>query len=123
MIVNLSKSITLSELLIKIKICYPDSLSLIEGPFITLDIKESVKYSIWLKKPNLFEVIPQKAIWNRSFEMKVKAQEISLKLKDYIENGVLESNSGTETPITCPSCRCPNPNKLRICDWCGAQII
>jgi hypothetical protein len=122
MIINISKTLSINELLVKVKTCYPDSLSLIEGPFITLDIKDPIKYTIWLKKPNLIEVFPQKAIWNRTFEMKVKAQEISLKLKDYIENKLLEFNDGIETPITCPSCKCPNPNKLRICEWCGNKI-
>lgn len=28
-----------------------------------------------------------------------------------------------DTPDTCPHCKNPNTKKIRLCEWCGNQII
>lgn len=99
-----NKQLTINELSIIAKSCFNNSTSIIDGPFVIIDINDRVKYTIWLKKPNVFEVIPQKAIWNRTFEMKAKAQEIANQIKEFVENGSSAVNPINEIPNTCPSC-------------------
>jgi hypothetical protein len=89
---------SINELAIIVKAIYPTHLSIIDGPWITLDVNDTCKYTIWLKKSNLFEVLPQKAIWNRTFEMKAKAQEIASKIKEFVDTGNLDTPSGSEIP-------------------------
>jgi hypothetical protein len=120
---NINKSINQDELISAIKYCYPNALIVVDKFLINIDINDKVKYTIWLKKLNVFEVIPQKAIWNRTFEMKATAQEIAMRLKDFIENGDSAGSSSSETPSVCPSCRNPNTKKIHVCEWCGYQII
>lgn len=119
----INKSINQYELLGAIKSCYPNALIVVDTFLIIVDINDKVPYTICLKKPNTFELIPKKAIWNRTFEMKAKAHEISIQIKDYLENGNLIQNLDGELPTSCSSCRNPNPNKLRTCEWCGNQIV
>jgi hypothetical protein len=35
------------------------------------------------------------------------------------------SNNNTENtiPLTCPQCKSPNTKRLRLCEWCGNQIV
>ena len=35
----------------------------------------------------------------------------------------LNTPSKINIPETCPQCKSPNTNKLRLCEWCGNQII
>lgn len=118
----INRSTSILELTQITKKLYPSAIVLIDGPWVILDINGTTKYTIWLKANNKLEVIPQKAIWNRTFEMKAKAQEIALQLKEFLEKGVFIQNETNETPSTCPTCKNPNSNKLNICEWCGNQI-
>lgn len=118
-----------------VKSCYPNALIAIDKTMgqnsVIIDFNEKVKYVIWLKKPNEFELYIGKVIWNQTFEMKAKAQEIFFRIKDFIENGhsvenLLEestTNSSLIIPHICPVCKSPNPQKIRICEWCGNKII
>jgi hypothetical protein len=106
-----------------IKSCYPNSLYIKDGPWLVLDLNEGVKYIIWLKKVNVFEVIPKKALWNRTFEMKAKAQEISERIKDFIDNDGVNTNHLSGSPIICQTCKNPNSKNTGVCEWCGSQII
>lgn len=119
----INKSITITELYNAVKTCYPNSSALVDGPWVVLDVNDKVKYTIWLKKPNFFEVFPATAIWFRTFEMKAKATDISNTIKLFIENGLSSNNSNIVVPETCPHCRNPNSKKIRLCEWCGNQII
>lgn len=122
--IEVSKSLTSSDLLELLNSCFPNSKSLVSPMFphfITIDINYEIKFHVQLIKPNEIYVTPDK-IWFISSEMRFKAQEIALKLKKHINNGALDSNFEVETLITCPSCKSPNSNKLSICEWCGAQI-
>ncbi len=121
--VQLKRSTTLVELLQIVKNLYPSSTGVIDFQMISLDINEKTKYSIWLKSTNKFEVIPQKAIWNRTFEMKAKAQEIALKIADFFENGTVNQELGSLIPTTCPHCKSPNEKKTLICEWCGGKVM
>ena len=122
--IEVSKSLTISDLLELLNSCFPNSKSLMSpsnSNLITLDINYKIKFFVVLIKPNDINVVPGK-YWFISSEMHFKAQEIALKRKKHINNGTLDSNFEVETPITCPSCKSPNSNKLSICEWCGAQI-
>jgi hypothetical protein len=119
----INKSVNGVELLGAIKSCYPNALIVKDAFLINIDINDKVIYSIWLKKPNTFEVIPKKAIWNRTFEMKAKAYEISIQIKEFLESGSKLETIGVEIPINCPHCKNPNTKKIRLCEWCGYQII
>lgn len=33
------------------------------------------------------------------------------------------SNISIKIPETCPHCKNPNNKKIRLCEWCGNQII
>ncbi len=33
------------------------------------------------------------------------------------------SNDHISIPHTCPHCKNPNTKKIRLCEWCGSQII
>ena len=40
------------------------------------------------------------------------------------ENNTSNNNQGTiNIPETCPQCKNPNTKRIRICEWCGNQII
>ena len=121
----LNKSInTYEEFENIIKIIYPNCLTVRDYQAIIIQFNnDKIKYSVWVKKPNLFEVVPVKAIWNRTFEMKAKAQEIAAKIKEFIENGSSVESSNCEIPDNCPSCKSPNSKKTSACEWCGNQII
>ena len=119
----INKSINGNEMLSAIRNCYPNALIVVDKFLINIDINDKVKYTIWLKKPNTFEVIPQKAIWNRTFEMKAKAQEIALKIADFFENGTVNQEVGTLVPTSCPHCKSPNEKKTLICEWCGGKVM
>jgi hypothetical protein len=124
--ITTNKPIIVKELLSAIKSCYPNSLAVIEpiigGSIIDIDINEGVKYRIFIKKSNLFEVTPLKAFWNRTFEMNAKAQEIGFKIQEFIDNGNLLGNLVGEIPTNCPTCKNPNTKLIRLCEWCGSQI-
>lgn len=102
---------------------YPSAVILIDGPWVILDINDKVKYTIWLKGTNKFEIIPKTAIWNRTFEMKAKAQEIALKIADFFENGTVNQEVGSQIPSICPHCKSPNEKKVSTCEWCGGRTI
>jgi hypothetical protein len=123
MIVQIKRSTSIIELSKIAKDLYPSAVILIDGPWIILDIKEKVKYTIWLKGNNKFEVFPQKAIWSRTFEMKAKAQEISSRIADFFENGNVSQEAGNLIPTSCPHCKSPNEKKVPTCEWCGGRTI
>lgn len=33
------------------------------------------------------------------------------------------SNNAVNIPDTCPHCKNPNSKKIRLCEWCGNQIV
>jgi len=119
----INKSINGYEMLSAVRCCYPNALIAVDGNMINIDVNDKVKYTIWLKKSNTFEVIPQKAFWNRTFEMNAKAQEIAFRLADFFENGALSQEPGNLIPTTCPHCKSPNEKKTLICEWCGGKLI
>lgn len=38
-------------------------------------------------------------------------------------NMVLPKHVEIKIPDTCPHCKNPNTKKIRLCEWCGNQII
>jgi hypothetical protein len=107
-----------------IKMCYPKSqiniIRSFEVDIMNID-DEKISYKLWIMSQTKFSIKPMKFLPNQ--QMKEKAQEIALRIKDFIENGNSIQNVGSEIPSVCPSCRNPNTNKLSICEWCGYQII
>ena len=121
--VNNKKPIILGDILSAIKSCYPNATFVIDQYLIFLDINDKVKYTVYVKKGNFIEVIPQKAVWNRTFEMKAKAQEISFRISEFLEKGSSSIISSGEILAACPRCKNPNTKLVRECEWCGNQII
>jgi hypothetical protein len=121
--VQIKRSTSIIELSKIAKDLYPSAVILVDGPWVIIDIHEKTKYIIWLKGNNKFEVGPQKAIWNRTFEMKAKAQEIALQIADFFENGTVNQDVGNLVPTSCPHCKSPNEKKTLICEWCGGKVM
>ena len=44
-------------------------------------------------------------------------------LNENQDNSEMPINITTEIPDTCPHCKNPNTKKIRLCEWCGNQII
>ena len=44
-------------------------------------------------------------------------------LKENQDNSEISTQFKTEIPDTCPNCKNPNTMKIRLCEWCGNQII
>jgi hypothetical protein len=44
-------------------------------------------------------------------------------LNENQDNSEMPINIATEIPDTCPHCKNPNSKKIRLCEWCGNQII
>ncbi len=112
-------------MIVILKSIYPNALivySRYTHPWIVLDFNEKAKYSVWMKSQTEFSVFPKKAIWNRTFEMKARAQEISTQIKQFIDNGSLIQDFTSEIPAVCPNCKNPNSKRERLCEWCGGQI-
>jgi hypothetical protein len=44
---------------------------------------------------------------------------------DNTPNNIINSPSSTDStiPETCPHCHSPNSKKIRLCEWCGNQIV
>ena len=119
----INKPINGYEMLSAIRCCYPNALIAVDAMMINIDVNDKVKYTIWLKKPNTFEVIPKKAFWNRTFEMNAKAQEIAFRLAKYFENGAVSQEAGGLIPTSCPHCKSPNEKKVLVCEWCGSKVM
>ena len=90
---------------------------------ITMDINDKTKYHIDINSnKNTFGVMPSKLLF-RTLEMNAKAVNISIQIKEFIESGSKLETIGVEIPINCPHCKSPNSKKIRLCEWCGNQII
>ncbi len=79
---------------------------------VKIDISEGDLISIEYKNNSIFAFIP-----------------CSLEIVSH-EKGMKTSNSSniitSETliiPEICPHCKSPNSKKIRLCEWCGSQII
>jgi len=44
-------------------------------------------------------------------------------LNENQNNSEVPINIATEIPDTCPHCKNPNSKKIRLCEWCGNQIV
>jgi hypothetical protein len=51
--------------------------------------------------------------FNKQIKAHLEESEISISIKE----------PEIEVPDTCPHCKSPNTKKLKICEWCGNQII
>lgn len=122
MTVNIRRPTTIMELSNVIKLLYPEAKTVIESFGLIVDINDKIKYWVGLRKLDKVEVWPQAAIWNRTFEMKAKAQEIAMRISDYFEKGNLYPHPQNDIPAVCPHCRNPNTQRIRLCEWCGSQI-
>ncbi len=51
----------------------------------------------------------------------------AIEIINFVNNKYNNQNTSTENhiqiPIICPICKNPNTKKIRLCEWCGNQII
>ena len=68
----------------------------------------------------IMAVIYNFIIWGRQMRKQKKAKTDMEGLKKG-EN--LVGNLESEIPANCPHCKNPNTKKIRLCEWCGNQIV
>ena len=66
-----------------------------------------------------FSIIPRE---KKSKKARFYFSENEIPSTDYKEK-IFTAAEKTNTPEICPHCKSPNTQKIRICEWCGSQII
>jgi hypothetical protein len=118
--IQLKRSTSLVELLQIVKKMYPSAKIFVEKTWIRIII-ENYPYLLVLTEKNELR-IAFVTLWP-SNEKKILAQEMTLKIADTIENGIVDQEVGNLVPTTCPHCKSPNEKKALICEWCGGKVI
>lgn len=135
--VVLSTQIPLTELINIIKISYPTYICTIKGSRINVDTGVQGKMEIFFTGKKLV-VVPKINLILAfiigltvvgffllliAFNINPLAKEIANSIANNINKTQPILNSVESIPETCPHCKNPNSKQIRICEWCGGQII
>ena len=58
----------------------------------------------------------------RKNQKKIMNKEINQRINDS-EITTIQDIEQISIPDTCPHCKNPNSKKIRLCEWCGNQIV
>jgi hypothetical protein len=70
----------------------------------------------------LFIVMILLVFFYKKHQKRIMNKEINRYVNN-LEIPIIQDELQTVIPDTCPHCKNPNTKKIRLCEWCGNQII
>lgn len=135
--IALSRQASLQELMEIIKRNYPTYTCTIKGSRINIDTGVHGKMEIFYTGKNLVVtpkinpiaafIIGLTIIGAVLIIIAINKNPVAKEIANSIATDVNGTNTGNNSnlslPDTCPHCKNPNSKRIRLCEWCGSQII